>query len=153
MRGYGASGADTMSGGDLNFGTGGGSSTPSGPYPLVLIKRGTRAQLDAAAAAGQLLDGQDYLITDEGRLAVGTSTTTYVAAAKQGEGSSVDWADVTGKPATFPSSVHAHENATPSAAGFLSAVDKAKLDALTITVSATAPANPNIGDLWVDTST
>ena len=51
------------------------------------------------------------------------------------------------------SSVHAHENATPSAAGFLSAGDKAKLDALSITVSATAPANPNIGDLWVDTST
>ena len=50
------------------------------------------------------------------------------------------------------SSVHAHENATPSAAGFMSAQDKAKLDALSITVSATAPTNPNIGDLWVDTS-
>lgn len=48
---------------------------------------------------------------------------------------------------------HSHANATPSAAGFLSAEDKAKLDALSITVSATAPANPNIGDLWVDTST
>ena len=51
------------------------------------------------------------------------------------------------------SSVHAHANATPSAAGFMSSADKAKLDALSITVSATAPANPNIGDLWVDTST
>ena len=50
-------------------------------------------------------------------------------------------------------SEHARANATPSAAGFLSAEDKAKLDALSITVSATAPANPNIGDLWVDTST
>ena len=50
-------------------------------------------------------------------------------------------------------SVHAHANATPSVAGFMSAGDKAKLDAITITVSATAPANPNIGDLWVDTST
>lgn len=50
-------------------------------------------------------------------------------------------------------SVHAHANATPSAAGFMSAEDKAKLDAITITVSATAPANPKIGDLWVDTST
>lgn len=88
MCGHRTIGADTMSGGDLNFGGGGGSSSPSGPYPLVLIKRGTRAQLDAAAAAGQLLAGQDYLITDEGRLAVGTSPTTYVAASKQGEGSS-----------------------------------------------------------------
>ena len=49
-------------------------------------------------------------------------------------------------------SVHAHADATPSAAGFMSAQDKAKLDALSITVSATAPTNPNIGDLWVDTS-
>lgn len=49
-------------------------------------------------------------------------------------------------------SVHTHANATPSAAGFMSAEDKAKLDALSITVSATAPTNPNIGDLWVDTS-
>ena len=50
------------------------------------------------------------------------------------------------------SSVHAHANATPRAAGFMSSADKAKLDALSITVSATPPANPNIGDLWVDTS-
>ena len=48
---------------------------------------------------------------------------------------------------------HTHANATPSAAGFMSAQDKAKLDALSITVSATAPTNPKIGDLWVDTST
>ena len=48
---------------------------------------------------------------------------------------------------------HSHANATPSAAGFMSAADKAKLDSLSITVSATPPANPNIGDLWVDTST
>ena len=47
---------------------------------------------------------------------------------------------------------HAHTNATPGAAGFMSAEDKVKLDALSITVSATAPTNPNIGDLWVDTS-
>ena len=58
-------------------------------------------------------------------------------------------ADMKGKAA----STHGHANATPSVAGFMSAGDKAKLDALTITVSATPPANPNIGDLWVDTST
>ena len=58
-------------------------------------------------------------------------------------------ADMKGKAA----STHGHANATPSVAGFMSAGDKAKLDALTITVSATAPTNPKIGDLWVDTST
>ena len=48
---------------------------------------------------------------------------------------------------------HAHADATPSAAGFMSAGDKAKLDALVgITVGSTPPPNPNIGDLWVDTS-
>ena len=58
-------------------------------------------------------------------------------------------ADMKGKAA----STHGHANATPSVAGFMSAGDKAKLDAITITISATAPTNPNIGDLWVDTST
>ena len=58
-------------------------------------------------------------------------------------------ADMKGKAA----STHGHANATPSVAGFMSAGDKAKLDGLSITVSATPPTNPNIGDLWVDTST
>ena len=57
-------------------------------------------------------------------------------------------ADIKGK----ASANHTHANATPSAAGFMSSADKAKLDGLSITVSATAPPNPNIGDLWVDTS-
>lgn len=50
------------------------------------VKRGTRAQLDAAAAASQLREGEPYLITDEGRFAVGLSATTYEAAAIEGEG-------------------------------------------------------------------
>ena len=41
------------------------------------IKRGTRAQLDAAAAADQLKEGEPYLITDEKRLAVGLSSNSY----------------------------------------------------------------------------
>lgn len=43
----------------------------------ILLKRGTRAQLEAAALAGQLIVGEPYLITDESRVAVGTSATTY----------------------------------------------------------------------------
>ena len=68
-------------------------------------------------------------------------------------GPAVAWADVSGKPATFPPDAHTHTAATTTVDGFMSAEDKAKLDALSITVSATAPTNPNIGDLWVDTST
>ena len=81
--------------------------------------------------------------------------------------SNVAFSEITGKPTTLsgygiadaaPSS-HvssgggAHAVATASAAGFMSAADKAKLDGLSITVSATPPTNPKIGDLWVDTST
>ena len=40
-------------------------------------KRGTRAQIDTAAAADELLEGEIYLITDEGNLAMATSTSTY----------------------------------------------------------------------------
>ena len=43
----------------------------------IQIKRGTRAQLNAAASANGLQMGEPYLITDEGRLAVGLSPTTY----------------------------------------------------------------------------
>ena len=51
----------------------------------IRIKRGTRAQIDDAAAAGGLAAGAPYLITDEGRLAVGTAANAYSAAAKQSE--------------------------------------------------------------------
>ena len=47
------------------------------------VKRGTRAQIDAAAAVGGLIAGEPYLITDEDRLAVGLSTTAYATGAKQ----------------------------------------------------------------------
>jgi hypothetical protein len=43
----------------------------------IRVKRGTRAQLAAAAAANALAAGEPYLITDEGVLAVGTAAGTY----------------------------------------------------------------------------
>ncbi len=45
--------------------------------PRIMIKRGTRAQLDAAATAGQLAAGEPYLVTDEGVVAIGLSASTY----------------------------------------------------------------------------
>lgn len=45
--------------------------------PIIQIKRGTRAQLDAAATAAALKVGEPYLITDENRLAFGLSTASY----------------------------------------------------------------------------
>jgi hypothetical protein len=51
----------------------------------IQIKQGTRGDLDTAAGASGLHQGEPYLITDEGRLAVGTGTGTYEAMAKEGE--------------------------------------------------------------------
>jgi hypothetical protein len=59
--------------------------------PSLAHKRGTRAQINAAAAASQLRAGEVYLITDEARLTVGTAANAHQAAAKQGEGSSDPW--------------------------------------------------------------
>lgn len=43
----------------------------------IQIKRGTRAQIEAAKVAGQLKDGEPYLIIDENRIAVGISPSGY----------------------------------------------------------------------------
>jgi hypothetical protein len=51
----------------------------------IQIKRGTRAQIEAAKAAGQLKDGEPYLIIDEDRIAVGTSSSGYSSFAKTDE--------------------------------------------------------------------
>jgi len=59
--------------------------------PSLSHKRGTRAQVDAAATANAWRVGEVYLITDEGRLTVGTSESTHQPAAKQGEGGGDPW--------------------------------------------------------------
>lgn len=51
----------------------------------VRIKRGTRAQIEAAAALGALVDGEPYLITDERRIAVGVGAGAFSAMATQEE--------------------------------------------------------------------
>jgi hypothetical protein len=42
------------------------------------FKSGTRAQLNTAASSNGLLSGEPYFITDENRIAIGASTSTYV---------------------------------------------------------------------------
>jgi hypothetical protein len=59
--------------------------------PTVIHKRGTRAQIDAAAAAGSLRNGEIYLITDEARLTVGTDNNAHQPVCKQGEGQADPW--------------------------------------------------------------
>lgn len=43
----------------------------------IRVKRGTKAQVEAAKAASELAQGEPYLITDEGKLAVGTAVNDY----------------------------------------------------------------------------
>ncbi|MFN3451168.1 MAG: hypothetical protein ACK4ZE_03345 [Sphingorhabdus sp.] len=59
--------------------------------PSLSHKRGTRAQVDAAASANALRLGEVYLITDEARLTVGISASAHQPAAKQGEGTGDPW--------------------------------------------------------------
>ena len=48
---------------------------------LIRIKRGTRAQLDAAAGTNSLHEAEPYLITDEERMAVGLGASSYAVLA------------------------------------------------------------------------
>jgi len=59
--------------------------------PSLAHKRGTRAQIDAAAVSDRLRTGELYLITDEARLTVATATNAHQPAAKQNELSSDPW--------------------------------------------------------------
>jgi len=52
---------------------------------ILKIKRGTKTQIDTAGTNNQLIQGEPYLITDEGRLAVGLTSATYSAFAKTTE--------------------------------------------------------------------
>jgi hypothetical protein len=53
--------------------------------PSLTHKRGTRAQIDAAATGNALKTGEVYLMTDEARLTVGTAVNAHVPMAKQSE--------------------------------------------------------------------
>lgn len=58
--------------------------------PSLAHKRGTRAQIDAAATTNSLRTGEVYLITDEARLTVGTAVNAHQPLSKEGEGGGSD---------------------------------------------------------------
>ena len=55
----------------------------------LLVKRGTRAQINAAGLAGGLNQGELYFVTDEDRLAVGKNTSTVVTMASLADSSGI----------------------------------------------------------------
>lgn len=61
---------------------------------LIKVKRGTLTQLNTAGTNNLLVEGEPYLITDQGRLAIGLTSATYAAFAKTTEVQPLD-ADLT----------------------------------------------------------
>lgn len=57
---------------------------------IIKIKRGTKAQITAAAGTSSLNQGEPYLITDEGRISIGTGSTTFVDLARFDEIQPID---------------------------------------------------------------
>ena len=86
--------------------------------PKILNKRGTRANLNTLATANGLSAGEVYLITDENKIAIGLSSSTYEAFAKESSN-------------TFTSTQTFSGTSTTLAAVFANAAEKT-------TVSATA---------------
>jgi hypothetical protein len=88
--------------------------------------------------------GLMFMVVDDANLGNSAGYEPYAA----GSAASVPWAGVTGKPSTFAPSAHGHDDATPSAAGFMPGADKTKLDALptgaTLTANLAAKSDLNL---------
>lgn len=71
----------------------------------IQLRRGTRAELDAY---GPLLIGELGFCTDTGELFIGTPTGNKLINPDIEIPDTIPWANVTGKPSTFPPSSHSH---------------------------------------------
>jgi hypothetical protein len=105
--------------------------------------------------------GQLWHESDTGLLFIwyddGNSTQWVPATAAVPPEIASDWADITGKPSTFPPSTHSH--AIVDTTGLQAALDaKASIAyvdarvATKITVASSAPGSPAVNDVWIDTT-
>ena len=84
---------------------------------------------------------------NDSRLSNSRPASDVYAWAKAASKPSYSWGEISGKPSTFSPSSHSHSAATGSAAGFMSATDKSKLDlGEVVYVSKTAPGKQCI---WI----
>ena len=84
---------------------------------------------------------------NDSRLSNARPASDVSAWAKAASKPSYSWGEISGKPSTFSPSSHSHAAATGSAAGFMSATDKSKLDlGEVVYVSKTAPGKQCI---WI----
>ncbi len=64
--------------------------------PSIQIKRGLASQITSAAGSNDLKVGEPYLITDEARLAVATSTNAFERMAKLSEAGGSSYVNIDG---------------------------------------------------------
>jgi hypothetical protein len=138
----------------------------------IRLPRGTKASLDAIAAANGLVVGATCYLTDEQRIAVATGMNSYALFAKTDEAGGADAVLLTGDQTiagtkTFSAAIAG--SVTGTAANVTGTVALANggtgataaADARTnlglgtaalrnMHAGTTAPSNPSIGDLWVD---
>ena len=103
------------------------------------IKRGSKAQVETAASANELLLGELYLLTDEGRLAIGTSVNTYESFIKQSDEDEKTFGFETGFNGSRPLVGYATE------AGQITSVRGIKTTSGTITVAIDINGTPVTG--------
>lgn len=65
----------------------------------IRFKRGTLAELNAAAAAGQLVEGEPYYVTNLYTIGIGTSTTAYMLSAYSAHNHDFNYLGITAKAA------------------------------------------------------
>jgi hypothetical protein len=58
---------------------------------IIKFKRGTRAQINLAASASMLSTAEPYLVTDEGRMALGLSSNSYAELMMRGLDQTICW--------------------------------------------------------------
>jgi hypothetical protein len=122
--------------------------------PSLAHKRGTRAQIDGAAALNGLRTGELYMISDEARVTVATAVNAHSPAAKQTEGDQESWiklaADVATSGATMTNVTGMSFNAIPNTTYVVDVVGTFQTAAITtgIALALAIPSGNVSGQVW-----
>ena len=122
--------------------------------PSLAHKRGTRAQIDGAAALNGLRTGELYLISDEARMTVATAVNAHVPVAKQSEGDQEGWiklaADVSNSTVTMANATGLSFNALANTTYVVDVVGTFQSAAITtgIALALAIPSGSVSGQAW-----
>ncbi len=127
--------------------------------PSLAHKRGTRAQIDSAAALNNLRTGELYLISDEARVTVATAVNAHAPAAKQAEADQESWiklaADVSNSTVTMAGVTGMSFTALPNTTYVVDVVGTFQSAAITtgIALGLAVPSGNVSGQAWHPIST